>query len=33
MWLMCSLYMDKYTNLKLVVTTMGRGLGNSEEAC
>jgi hypothetical protein len=33
MWLICSLYRSKYSNLKLVEATMGRGVGSSEEVC
>jgi hypothetical protein len=30
-WLMCSLYRNEYSNLKLARATMGRGPGRSEE--
>jgi hypothetical protein len=31
MWLMCSLYRNEYSNLKLAEATMGGGLGSREE--
>jgi hypothetical protein len=32
MWLMCSLYRSKSSNLKLAESTVGRGPGSSEES-
>jgi hypothetical protein len=32
MRLVCSLYRNEYSNLKLAKATMGRGLGSSEES-